>query len=266
MHVTSIRTLAPGALALLIVFAAACGDDDGGDGESEDRATAVSADQLDGRTFVSTEVTGQTLVEGTVVTLVFEDGNVGATAGCNTMTGGFTVEDGVLQVDQLAQTLMACPDDLQAQDEWVAALLTSGPVLSLDGDTLTVTGDDVTLTLADEAGGAEEPSIDGSSWKITTLDGPEGTLTAPEGASLTIAEGRLNVATGCNTGFGDVTVGEGTITVGPLATTRMACESELMEWEGALLSFLDGELGFELAEDALTLSKDDATLSLEPLV
>jgi heat shock protein HslJ len=226
----------------------------------------VNADELDGRTFVSTEVSGQTLVEGTVVTVVFEDGNVGATAGCNTMMGGFTIEDGALQVGELAQTLMACGDDLQQQDEWVAALLTSGPALALSGDVLTLTGDDVTLTLEGASVEAGEPTIDGTAWTITSLETPDGTLEAPEGASLTIAEGRMNVVTGCNTGFGDVTVGDGTITVGPVATTRIACEPELMEWETALLSFLDGELGFELADDALTLTKDDATLSLEPLV
>lgn len=264
---SALRRAAPPALSLLVLFSAACGDDDADEGaERAGGDAAVSAEALDGRTFVSTEVTGQTLVEGTAVTLVFEDGNVGATAGCNTMTGGFTVEGGALQVEQLAQTKMACPDDLQQQDEWVAALLTSGPAIALAGDVLTLTGDDVTLTLTAEGTETADASLEGTAWTITTLEGPDGSLTAPEGASLAVADGRINVVTGCNRAFGDATVGDGTLTVGPLASTRMACEPALMTWETALLAFLDGELTVELSDEQLVLTKGDSTLTLEPIV
>jgi heat shock protein HslJ len=255
------RRFAPLLLSLVVIGAAACGDDD----DSTD-AAEVTAEQLNDRTFVSTDVTGQTLVEGTVVTLVFEGGNVGATAGCNTMSGSYTVEDGVLQVGELAQTLMACTDELQPQDEWVAALLTSGPAIALAGDTLTLTGEDVTLTMSGEAASGTEESIDGTAWTITSLDGPEGALTAPEGATVTIAEGTINVVTGCNTAFGEITVAEDTITVGPLASTRIACEPELMAWETALLQFLDGELTVDASDAQVVLTKGDTTLTLEPLV
>ena len=56
------------------------------------------------------------MAPGTEITLTFADESVVAVAGCNTMTGGFAIDDGVLEVDRWRQTMMACPDEVQAQD------------------------------------------------------------------------------------------------------------------------------------------------------
>lgn len=107
-----------------------------------------SAD-LEGRTFTATEVRGHDLVEGSAITLAFEDGQVSANAGCNTIFGAAQWDGGTLEAEQLASTLMACDDALMAQDEWLTALLTSSPTLSVDGTTLTI-GDATGLTLTEE--------------------------------------------------------------------------------------------------------------------
>ena len=107
-----------------------------------------SAD-LEGRTFTATAVRGPDLVEGSAITLAFEDGQVSANAGCNTIFGEAQWDGGTLEAEQLASTLMACDDALMAQDEWLTALLTSSPTLSVDGTTLTI-GDATGLTLTEE--------------------------------------------------------------------------------------------------------------------
>lgn len=107
-----------------------------------------SAD-LEGRTFTATGVRGHDLVEGSAITLAFEDGQVSANAGCNTIFGEAQWDGGTLEAEQLASTLMACDDALMAQDEWLTALLTSSPTLSVDGTTLTI-GDATGLTLTEE--------------------------------------------------------------------------------------------------------------------
>jgi heat shock protein HslJ len=133
------------ALATAVLLAlAGCGDD--GDDTAEDEAAPVTEEDLDGRTFVSTEVEGETLVDGSEISLTFEDGTVGANAGCNNMSAGYTVADGTLEVaGPIAQTQMACPDDLQGQDTWIAEFLESGPTLALDGDQLTLSNAEVTI-------------------------------------------------------------------------------------------------------------------------
>lgn len=141
-------------LAALLLLAAACGDDD--DGESTtpaaaDGAAAPTADDLDGRSFEATEATGHELVEGSTVRVSFEGDNVSAIAGCNTMTGAYSIEDGRLVVGELAQTMMACDDALTAQDEWLSTLLTGSPTIELDGDALVLSGDEGTIRATEDA-------------------------------------------------------------------------------------------------------------------
>ncbi|WP_199422861.1 META domain-containing protein [Actinotalea solisilvae] len=104
---------------------------------------------LVGRTFVSTDTPGHDLVAGTEVRLAFDEGHVSARAGCNTLFGGATWTDGVLEAPQLASTMMACSPDRMAQDAWLGDLLASGPALTLDGATLTIGDADNGLVLVE---------------------------------------------------------------------------------------------------------------------
>ena len=128
-------TLAAAALLLT-----ACGSDDDGGSEAFD---------LDGSTYTSTDVAGHDLVEGSTVTLSFDDGTMAVKAGCNTQTATYQVSDGTLKWTAPASaTRMACPtSDLADQDQWLAELFTEGVDATLDDDTLTLSNDDVTMKL-----------------------------------------------------------------------------------------------------------------------
>ena len=102
-------------------------------------ACGDSTPDLNGQSYTSTEVRGHDLVAGSTVTLSFEDGRISANAGCNTMNGSATWDGGTLVVaEPLASTMMGCPDDLAAQDQWLSSFLTSSPALKVEGDTLTL--------------------------------------------------------------------------------------------------------------------------------
>src|SRR5688500_12731951 len=96
MDVRTCRRSAAVGLAALTVGLAGCGTDDS-DGR-EDPATIVEPVQvqLEGRSFVADRVTGRDLVPGTSLELAFDDGRLAVTAGCNTLTGEYSDEDGVL--------------------------------------------------------------------------------------------------------------------------------------------------------------------------
>ena len=116
---------------------AACNDDGAGGG-------SPSVDDLAGKTFVSSSVDGHPM-DGTSVTLSFDEGGVAVHAACNTMRGAVTIDDGRLEVAAMAQTMMACADDLTAQDAFLSGFLEAGPTVSLRGRTLTLTTDDATI-------------------------------------------------------------------------------------------------------------------------
>jgi heat shock protein HslJ len=124
----------------MVTIAASCGDDD-----TASSSETLTADSLDGKTFLSTDVTGQTMVADTRITLRFEGDTLSAVAGCNTMSGGYTVEGDVLRVGALAQTRMACDEDLMAQDAWIVELLTGSPKATLADDVLTLATDATTV-------------------------------------------------------------------------------------------------------------------------
>lgn len=104
---------------------------------------------LAGRSFVTETASGHSLVEGSTITLTFEDEQVSANAGCNTLTGAATWENDELLVEgPMAMTMMACEPDLMEQDEWLSTFLTSQPAVSVDGTNLTLgdNADGLTLT------------------------------------------------------------------------------------------------------------------------
>lgn len=77
--------------------------------------------------------------------LHFADGRLSSNGACNSMSGGYRLEDGTLRVDTLVQTQRACPGGLMEADAELSALLESGPGFALAGLTppvLTLTADD----------------------------------------------------------------------------------------------------------------------------
>ena len=241
------------AISSLALVAAACGSD-----ADTSSGSAPIADDLVGTTFESTGVTGYDLVEGSTIDIGFQEGSVGARAGCNTMSGGYEINDGNLEVGPMAATMMACDEPLMAQDTWLSAFLSSGPAIALDGETLTLTGSDSTITFAAQA----PTEVEGTTWVLTGTVANEAISSLPasaEGtATLTITDGTAAIASGCNTGSGSVEVTDTTMTFGPIALTAMACADELMIVEGSVVLVLDGEVTYEVNGDRLSIRKDGA--------
>ncbi|MGB9345815.1 MAG: META domain-containing protein [Ilumatobacteraceae bacterium] len=240
------------ALALLTVSAialAACGSDD-----DTASGSAPTADDLAGQAFESTSVEGYDLVEGSTIELGFETDALGARAGCNSLSGGYTISDGTLEVGAMASTMMACEDALMAQDQWLSEFLTSSPEITLDGGTLTLTGSDATMTL----GVIAPTELEGTTWIVSgTVANEAVTVSLVDSeASMSITDGQAQVDTGCNTGSSTVEVTDTTITFGPLALTRMACDEELTRLEASVVLALDGEVTYEISGDTLTIRKD----------
>jgi heat shock protein HslJ len=147
--------------AALTLAAAGCADDKDS-GSSTSGATtssptsaseaAVTAADLDGASYVSTQVTGHDLVADTQIQLRFSSGSLSTSAGCNVMSGPYDVDGGVLRwTGPAASTMMACSDELTAQDVWLTQLFTDGAEVAVDGSTLTLTSDQVTIEFAGNA-------------------------------------------------------------------------------------------------------------------
>jgi heat shock protein HslJ len=208
-------------------------------------------------------VQGYTLVAGTTVTIAFTADRISAVAGCNTLASSWSLDGNVLVVAQSVSTMMACnPPELQDQDIWLNALLTSKPTVSLGGDTLTIVADGATVTLVDQA--ATSPALEGPTWTVEGLISGSSVSSVPAGANatLTFQAGTVAVDTGCNTGSGSYAVAGDAITFGPIAMTRRACVGASETVEPAVLAVLDGTATMKIAGDELTLMNGTNGLQL----
>ena len=169
-------------------------------------------------------MTGYDLVADTTIRLTFEDGNLSVNAGCNTMFAPYELtEDSLAWTGEPAATMMGCPDDLAAQDQWLAELFTTGVGAAADGPTLTLTSDDVTIVLS-RAPEADLQELFGKTWSAvaTIADGATSRIPRVVRTPRVVVGqnglGRLD--TGCNSGRTTVTADATSITFGHPAVTQ----------------------------------------------
>jgi heat shock protein HslJ len=141
-------------LAIAVAVVTACGTA---------AAITPTTEGLAGRAFWSTAIQGRDLVPDTRVRLVFNaDGSVGASAGCNSMGGTWSLDGTTLRIRIEQMTEMGCPDDRFAQDDWLIDWLSGELTVTLRGDELVLSGADVTMTLLDRETADADPPAEGS--------------------------------------------------------------------------------------------------------
>ena len=250
------------SLAAITILAACTTSSSNSSSPGASADASASSANLDGHTFVSTSVSGHDLVPGSTVTLTFQNGHLGANAGCNSMSGGYEVTNGKLKVGQMASTMMACPDPLMAQDTWLAAFL-DGATVTQSGDSLTLAKDGVTMHLVDKR--TTNLPLENTTWTVDGLVSNSAVSTVPIGvtATLVFADGRVAVDTGCNTGSGPATYTASTITFGAIGMTRKMCPDDVMTVENLMVKVLQGDQSYAIDGDSLKIGgngKDGLTL------
>jgi heat shock protein HslJ len=254
--------IAPLVITALALSLAACGDDttDSGSTDTTTAAGSGTAAAVEGRTYVSQSATGFTLVDGSDVRLTFDSGQLSANAGCNSMSGGYTITDGKLVVEALASTMMACEQPLMDQETAVSTFLSSSPAITADGDALTLTDGTITMEFLDrEIADPDKPLAD-TSWTVSGIISSDAVSSTTDGTAADITftldadgKGTAAVNAGCNTGSADVTVTDTAITFGPMALTKMMCDDAAMQLETAVTTTLTGETTYEIEASSLTI-------------
>jgi heat shock protein HslJ len=220
------------------------------------------APTVDGKTYLSTGVSGAVLVPGTRMRLSFKDGHLNASGGCNSMGGAYTIAAGRLSTTQMMTTEMGCDQPRMQQDSWLAGLL-GDSAIAVAGDTLILDDGKIQLTMLDREVADPDRPIEGTRWVLDGVVSGGTASSVPAGvtASMRIAGGRVEVDTGCNTGSGTVDVAADTLTFGPLALTKKACGPGPAAVEGAVTQVLTGTVRYVIEADTLTLDAGGAGLT-----
>lgn len=208
---------------------------------------AGAAPDLNGRTFLSVGVTdggvARPLVADTRIRLNFQDGQIGASAGCNMMGGTYSIADGKLTFHGGGMTEMGCDPARHAQDDWVSGFLGSQPAITISGHDLVLTSGTTTIKLLDREVAEPDQPLVGPTWTLTSIIGGDAVSSVPNGVMATIQfndDGNVQIHPGCNTGGGSYVVEADEIVFGDLFTTKMACMEPAMGVENAFLAVLSG--------------------------
>jgi heat shock protein HslJ len=227
------------------VFACTSGTDQG------DLAAA-----LQGRTFLSESVEGWELVAGTEIRVTFGS-ELSAYAGCNHMSGPYSIEGNVLRMQGFGSTEIGCDAELHAQDQWIEELLIASPTISLDEPQLTLAADGDRLSMIDREIGSPDRPLVGTRWVGNGI-GDDNAISSLGVGVLTVSfgeDGRVEVFTGCQMGQGAFTAGPTTIAFEGLGYDGAPCTNPMREAaHDHVLSVLDGSpVSYEIEEKNLTL-------------
>ena len=225
---------------------------------------------LAGREFLSTEVRGHELVAGTRIRLTFDNANIGAQAGCNSLFGSYSLDGDALVVNQMGSTEMGCQPELMAQDSWLADFLASRPRLTLAGNELVLASDSVSIRLLDREVAQPDQPLVGITWGLTSIISGDSVSSVPFGITPSImfaADGRVQVETGCNAGGGHYAVDGDQVHFGAIVMTDMACRGGAGEVDQAFRSVLSADsVSYSIDADSLTLQAGDAGLQFSAAV
>ena len=269
-------------LLLLLLFGCAalvlgaCGDDDEQVGAGDDGPPSTGASFEPEGEYLSEEVTERgavrPLVDGTRIALRFDGGVLGAHAGCNSLSGDYRLEGGVLRVGQMGGTEMGCDPERHDQDRWLMELLTAGPRLEPADDGFVLTSGDTVVRFVDREVADPDRPLVGTTWVVTGfIDGEVAMSTTGAGdpGQLVFEDnGLVTGHDGCN-GFGyGSSPGEepeglayrvegGSITFeGAAVTTDMACPDRQDDVE-RFHAVLAGTVEFEIEASSLTIMAPD---------
>jgi heat shock protein HslJ len=226
-------------------------------------ATPSSENALEGTEWVLTSLRGKPLLEGTHITLSFEDKWLSGFAGCNAYgggpdSGGYAVaDDGTLTLPQLAITVMACPSPegvMEQEQAYVEALRSTASYRLADGhlEIRDAAGETILVFARQEEYAMNPTDLLGTAWQLVSMDG----RFLAEGSTISLAfhdEHRASGYAGCRDyvaqyeAQGDE-LGFYYTGMGPVCPS-----SALLEQEGNYTTILSWVNRYRLAEDRLEL-------------
>lgn len=201
------------------------------------------------------------VLQGTSITLLFDEESLGGNAGCNLYFGSYTLKNGEISVSGIGSTLMYCTDPPGVMDQEQMYLNTLGEVAAvyLDGDRLIFLDADTDYRLVFlPLIVSEEPALIGTTWILQSIteDGVDHPV-LPDRAVTAVFDGeRIWGSGGCNSYTAGYTSDNQSIIIDPPASTKVYCHEPkgLMDQENRFFSLLTKVERVTIEEGRLTLS------------
>lgn len=203
------------------------------------------------------------VLAGTEVTAAFgPDGKVTGSAGCNGYGGDYLQNDTALSVSSLVQTLKLCtePEGIMEQEARFVDLLGSAAGCRIENDRLILTDASGTTTLVFAKGSSRPAALAGTSWKLASLAGENGTMVPVlNGTTVTASfslDGNVGGSAGCNSYGAGYTADGANLTIEPAIRTEMYCSEPpgIMDQEDRYLALLAQVASYRMEDGRLILT------------
>ncbi|MBP6468806.1 MAG: META domain-containing protein [Chloroflexi bacterium] len=237
--------------------------------------TAVTSANLTGITWLLTGYNNGndavvSAMSGVEVTAVFgEDGTLSGTGGCNNYSTSYTLDGSALAINSaIASTMMACAEDVMAQETAFLAALPTATTYTIQGDALELRDANGALVASFTSAPPAATTLVGAEWMVTVINnGNQAAVSLVGGTEITMMfgeDGNVQGSASCNQYFGPYTVSGDTISVGPLATTRAYCpEPEgIMDQEAQFLKALQTAVSYTIQNGALDMRTADGAIAV----
>ena len=132
---------------------------------SVSRELALSGDYW--ATSITEDGESREIVEGTVISLGFADGEFRAGAGCDQLGGPFSFADsGELVIDRISMTFEGCEGLIDGQETFFIQVLRDRPTLQVGADTISLVTSTVTIEMLDVRIANPDRPLVGTSWEL----------------------------------------------------------------------------------------------------
>jgi len=227
-----------------------------------------SAGDLTGNSWTLSELSGNALVSGSVITAQFStDGKVSGSAGCNRYSGSYTTSGNKISFPSpMASTMMMCDSAVMDQETAYLNALSNVKTYSVKNDQLTLFGSDGTTLGVYKA---QSQDLSGSTWDVISYNnGKQAVTSVMTGTSLTASfgtDGTLSGNSGCNSYSGSYKMNGNQITIGPLASTKKFCgdPAGIMDQESQYLAALQSAATSQVEGNTLELRTQDGALAVQ---
>lgn len=219
-------------------------------------ARNVKSVELDGTSWILTQIGNTVLPSDLIGTLVFSDGKAAGSATCNRYSGSYERDGAELLFGPLMTTMMACIDPTP-EAEFLAAMEQVASYQVVDDQLFLIDGSGNTVLTFKP----QPTSLAGTSWQLRSYQKGSAMVSviAESGITATFDSERLSGSAGCNNYFAAFETDGSQLSLGPAGNTEMYCAQPdgVMEQEAAYLEALRTVASYQVEGNKLTLLDED---------
>jgi heat shock protein HslJ len=212
-----------------------------------------------------------TVLDGSRITALFEDGQVGGSAGCNSYFAAYEVNGDNISISDAGSTKKLCPEleGVMDQEAQYLSLLGQSASFQIVADQLEIVGQANELLLVYQV--SEPVSLENLPWQITGYNNGRQAVTSviiDTEITAEFVDGTVSGLSGCNNYSGSYELDGDKISVGPLAVTEKFCaEPEgIVEQETEYLAALQAATTYRIDGERMEMRDDDGALQIQGVI